>query len=192
MLGSEPLQELTARLQGPRLVGDSSIQASSSLAIKRALMMVESLLRLDWRSPALLRCDDLINRMILHLLIPDLLADESRPATCAPAKDYVINDLVAWIRFNLHRPICLSDLERYSQLSRRTLQYTWRQRFGLSPMQWLKKQRMEAACRELHDKHPTESITAIAAHCGYHNLAAFSRDFRNHYGVPPSHYAGVK
>lgn len=51
MLGSEPLQELTARLQGPRLVGDSSIQASSSLAIKRALMMVESLLRLDWRSP---------------------------------------------------------------------------------------------------------------------------------------------
>lgn len=189
MLGPEvPLERLTVRLQEPRILQDGTTAAATIQALSKALAMVESLASLDPTTPTLLRCDDLINRIFLHLLIPDLLAGQKMSALYVPAKDQVIDDLVAWMKFNLQRPIALTDLERRSQLSRRTLQYAWRQRFGLSPMQWLKAQRLDAARQQLRAMAPADTITAVAARCGYTSLPAFSRDFRMRFGVSPSRY----
>lgn len=55
---------------------------------------------------------------------------------------------------------------------------------GLSPHQWLKRERLSEA-RRLMLASPTAALTEIALHCGFHDAAHFSRAFRQEQGCSP-------
>jgi transcriptional regulator GlxA family with amidase domain len=99
----------------------------------------------------------------------------------------------------LDAPITLDDLEAAIGLCRRSLQYAFRQRCGLSPMQWLREQRLCAShallCKaaahagQYRDKGAeaaVPSVTAVGLLCGFGNLGAFSAHYRRRFGEYPS------
>ena len=94
--------------------------------------------------------------------------------------------LLAHIEANLHRALCLQDLSDYSGYSPRALQYAFEQRFGCGPMQWVRKQRLEAAAQALRQPGGQEPVGQIARRCGYTNLSSFSRDIQRTFGQSPS------
>ncbi|MEB3182865.1 MAG: AraC family transcriptional regulator [Cyanobacteriota bacterium] len=135
----------------------------------------------------LLGLEDLLYRAMAVAFCGDLI----RVASCdvgtrRSTKAVIIDELLEWIRANLDRPISLTELERQSAYSQRTLRTAFQQRFGCGPNEWIRKQRMEAARRQLLQPQPGDSVSLVARRCGYSHLSQFSRDFHRTFGLSPS------
>ncbi|PZV00596.1 MAG: AraC family transcriptional regulator [Cyanobium sp.] len=104
-----------------------------------------------------------------------------RPASGSP-----LDDLLEWIQAHLHTPITPTELSRRSAYSRRNLQYLFQQRLGCSPMQWVKRQRLDAVQRDLQRAQPGETVAAIARRHGFVQLSSFAASFLRRYGIAPS------
>jgi AraC-like DNA-binding protein len=97
-----------------------------------------------------------------------------------------IDDACDLILSSSERTITLSELERTSRLSARALQYAFKQRFGCSPMEWQRRQRITLAHDRLIAAAPDETITSIAHSLGYSSSAAFAKRYKQHFGLTPS------
>ena len=139
------------------------------------------------RHLALTGLDQVIQRTVLLLLCGDLILQARRDDE-APvgSKARIIDDLITWIRANLDHPIQLQDLEARSGYSQRSLRNAFHERFGCGPVHWIRSQRLEAARVRLLDPGPGDSVSQVAAACGYRHLSQFSRDFQLAFGVRPS------
>jgi len=129
--------------------------------------------------------DELIYRTLALLLCPrleTLLQSDMKPRS---PREQIFEEVVEWARAHLRQPINLSDLEKRSGYSRRNLQLAFQQRFGCGPIQWIRQQRLEQARQDLLRPDPNDTVAAVANRYGFSSLSAFSRDFRNHFGLRP-------
>lgn len=125
-------------------------------------------------------------RIIAALVFADLRDGHGTVETELQKGDRRLDRVLDYITLHLAEPLPLSVLETQSNYSRRTIHYAFQQRFGCSPKQWIRQQRMALALQRL--KHPQEgdSVAAVAQACGYHSLSRFSIDFQRFYGCKPS------
>nr|WP_255593642.1 helix-turn-helix domain-containing protein [Acidovorax sp. sic0104] len=79
----------------------------------------------------------------------------------------------------------ISGLAELGGLSVRALQYAFQSRFGQSPMQWLRDQRLDHA-RRLLLQGTSQSIARIALDCGFATASSFSAFYRARYGESPA------
>ncbi len=82
--------------------------------------------------------------------------------------------------------IHMADLAQITNLSVAQIERYFKKIFSLTPRQMIIKIRLDAAAVMLAD--PANSITDIAAACGYHDHSAFSRVFKATAGISPSTY----
>jgi AraC-like DNA-binding protein len=133
--------------------------------------------------------DELFYRTVVMMLRPDLFEDPL--ANGAPhLKQRELDPVCDFIRSNLSERLTLSDLEKVSQLSARSLQYAFQQRFGCTPMQWVREERLLMARRDLQHLRPGESIADIAILCGFVNQGTFAAYYRRRFGELPSETVG--
>ena len=153
--------------------------------LMETMAYVERTLAIGGAINPMLSLDDLVRRLIVMLLVPDLLeaAAESASPSCEP---FMHQALVEWLLAHLHEPISLSDMERRSSYSRRSLQYAFKQRFGCGPMQWLRQQRLTKAKALLEHPAAHRSLLDVSQACGYLSQSSFSRDFLARHGERPS------
>lgn len=132
--------------------------------------------------------DQMVYRMLAAILIPELRLNDSLKQLQSRKQDGQdrFTDLIAYIEAHVHQPLGLEQLERRSHYSRRTLQYTFQQRLGCSPSQWIRSVRLERAKVNLQHPQPGDSVTRIAKACGYRSLNLFSQDFQQRFQVKPS------
>jgi AraC-like DNA-binding protein len=132
--------------------------------------------------------DQMVYRMLAAILIPELRLNDSLKQLQSRKQDGQdrFTDLIAYIEAHVHQPLGLEQLERRSHYSRRTLQYTFQQRLGCSPSQWIRSVRLERAKANLQHPQPGDSVTRIAKACGYRSLNLFSQDFQQRFQVKPS------
>lgn len=90
-----------------------------------------------------------------------------------------------FLRENLSRTIPMSELTAMTGLSISQFERHCKRIFHLTPRQMLHKFRLERATALLAT---SESITNIAAACGYSDHSAFSRHFKNMTGISPSQF----
>ena len=130
---------------------------------------------------------DLLDRLVVLALWGDRLR-RSCGQTGAPGgeREAILEDLLAWIRANSHRPLHLAELEQRSGYSDRSLRNAFQARFGCPPKQWIRQTRMESARQRLLDPGPEDSVSTIARDHGYQHVSQFSRDFRCVFGQRPS------
>lgn len=64
----------------------------------------------------------------------------------------------------------------------------FRKRMGVSPKQYLQQYRMEQALPMLRHGH---SVTTTAQSVGYDDIYTFSKMFKQHFGVPPTHFEDI-
>ena len=132
-------------------------------------------------------CADLLLQVLRMLL--QLTGSEPQPQpmhTGLGASQRAMEDLLLYIQTNLHQRLRLQDLEMRSGYSRRSLQYAFQRRFGCSPMQWVKQERLIAARHDLERPQPQDTVSLISQRYGYSSLSCFSRDIHQAFGMCPS------
>lgn len=97
-----------------------------------------------------------------------------------------LDELVDYITSNRCRSLTLTDLEKQSHYSRRHLQTLFQEKFGCTPMQFVRRQRLAAAMEKLQAAEGEISVSRIARDCGYRSLSNFSSDFQCEFGELPS------
>ena len=97
-----------------------------------------------------------------------------------------LDDLVDYIQANTCLDLTLTDLEERSHYSARHLQNLFREKFGCSPMQFVRKQRLSKAMEALQTADDNETVTNISRNVGYRSTSSFIKEFRHQFGVTPS------
>lgn len=126
--------------------------------------------------------DDMLLRAALLLMHPDLFFGERAP----PTRNMTgLNRACDHIDAHLTGRITLSDLEKVSGLSARSLQYAFRAAFDRTPLQWTTDRRLEKVRERILAARPGATLTAIAGEY-FTNMGDFSRLYRQRYGERPS------
>ena len=94
--------------------------------------------------------------------------------------------LVALIRKDPSQPMDLSRMSELAQMSRSHLVRSFKQAFGLPPMVFLKKQRLQLACDQM--MRTQQSLTTIAHATGFSSSGRFSEAFRAAFGESPAQW----
>jgi len=82
--------------------------------------------------------------------------------------------------------LTLTEIEIATGLSSRALQYAFKARFGISPMEWQRRERMVMARTRLMQAAPTETITEVAHSMGFSSSSAFATLYKRYLGELPS------
>jgi AraC family transcriptional regulator len=90
----------------------------------------------------------------------------------------------AFLHANAGRIVSLDEVAAHAALSRFHLTRSFAEAYGMPPLAYHRSLRLDAAARLMRDQGV--SATAIAEQLGYASLSAFSRAFRQKFGVPPS------
>jgi AraC-like DNA-binding protein len=91
-----------------------------------------------------------------------------------------------FIRANADRPLSLGDLASIAGVSARTLQYSFRQHRGMSPMDFLRKVRLERAREDLRSADSATTVTLVAARWGFFHFGRFAAQYQKLTGETPS------
>ncbi|MGV1760517.1 helix-turn-helix domain-containing protein [Rhizobium sp. A22-96] len=97
-----------------------------------------------------------------------------------------IKRAMEWIDANLSGKITLESIAEASGVGVRTLQTQFRTELGMSPIQYVIKQRLQAAHRELIAAADDQTIAAIAAQFGFGHMGEFDRRYKEVFGRKPS------
>jgi AraC-like DNA-binding protein len=87
---------------------------------------------------------------------------------------------------HLASPITVADLAAQACLSEAHFRSRFREQTGLSPWQYVRRRRLEAACRLLEEGNMP--LSQIALNTGFAHQSALSHAFRSAYGCPPSQF----
>ena len=90
------------------------------------------------------------------------------------------------IETGLEKGVSVREVARLSRISRRTLEYAFRDRYDISPKAFINSQRLIRARRDLRIKSADTPIVEIANHWGYWHMGQFARDYQNLFGELPS------
>lgn len=88
---------------------------------------------------------------------------------------------------HITRPLDLADVVRASDISSRTLQYAFQTRFGMSPMRWLREQRLRRLHAALRAAPADVGVTELAAGLGFTHLGRLGQVFEQRFGLLPRH-----
>ncbi len=91
-----------------------------------------------------------------------------------------------YVMANLARRITLTDLERVGHMSRRTLHNAFLKAYGVSPMLWVREQRLLRAMKLLGDRSGPLSVTEVLYSCGFTQASLFSAQYARRFGEMPS------
>ena len=98
----------------------------------------------------------------------------------------------SYIEENYSRSIRMQDLCVFTKVSLRTLQRCFATHFQITPTQYIKARRLNAARRALSKADPeAQQVTRIAMLNGFTHLGRFSTDYRKHFGEAPSETLAV-
>jgi AraC-like DNA-binding protein len=91
-----------------------------------------------------------------------------------------------YIEAHADEPPGIQEICRASGASWRTLDYAFRDRFDVTPKQYLHAFRLRQVRREIIDTGSSLPISEIAAHWGFWHMGQFAKDYRRQFGELPS------
>jgi len=104
------------------------------------------------------------------------------PCGMAPAH---VKRAQRFIHEHLRSAITIGDIARAAGVTPRTLQLGFRAACGMTPLQYLRCERLYGAHYDLMRAEPGTTVAHVAYDWGFTHLGRFSRDYRQAFGVPP-------
>lgn len=105
-------------------------------------------------------------------------------------RDDEIGRAVSYIRKNFRTELAIADLIKVSRLNHRKLHRGFVELFGVAPMQFITRTRIEAACDDLLTTG--NKLSDIAKDNGFYDQSSFTQHFRKQMGVTPLKYRKQK
>lgn len=103
-----------------------------------------------------------------------------------PLRTRALRLTLDYIEDHADQPPTIEDICRASGASWRTLDYAFRERFGVTPKQYLQATRLQQVRGELYRSAPDTSVSEIAARWGFWHMGQFAADYRRQFGELPS------
>jgi AraC-like DNA-binding protein len=94
--------------------------------------------------------------------------------------------IINYVREHYREKVSVTDLAQAGGISISSQERLFRKTFGLTPMMYLRKIRLNAACKLLRDTKT--SLAAIASHCGFNDQTNMTRAFRQELKITPLKY----
>lgn len=129
-------------------------------------------------------CQHLLEILILRILrssrqlVPVSINTARMTKECAQIKEYLDT--------NYAEHITLDTLTSLTHMNKYYMAHSFVKYTGLSPIQYLNRRRLEAACQLLKDTDL--SISDIAGSTGFSSQSYFAQAFRKFYGITPIKY----
>jgi len=129
-----------------------------------------------------------VAQVVEQSVVKALLSAASRPAqNLLPAQRQTLAQRAEeYLRKNLESVISVRDVCNWVGTSERYLHLAFLERFGMSPMAWLKVLRLNRVRRQLRDAPQGASVTEIALRLGFSHLGRFAVDYLRFFGEKPS------
>lgn len=112
-----------------------------------------------------------------------------RPVTRLPTLDHRLRAAIAYMRAHVAEPISVEDVAGRVGLSRAHFFTLFRDQLNTTPQVFWSAVKVEEAIRRLVER--ADPLTSVAMDLGFSTPGNFSRFFKEHMGVTPSHYRKV-
>jgi AraC-like DNA-binding protein len=144
-------------------------------------------LRGKTEAKVMLGLDNVFYRAFVGLLAPKLVfGDVSKTSGTKSGDGSIIRCVCDYIQDHLEHPITLTELEQLAGISARRLQYVFLHRFGCSPTEWIRKERLTLAHDQLVSPVEGVNVTSVAHAAGFNHMGAFAAQYRARFGESPS------
>jgi AraC family ethanolamine operon transcriptional activator len=153
-------------------------------ALRRNLRRIQGVVAAASPPPGLV--DELESEIPVRLL--GALA-QGRPAPPPPNfgfRQLAMRRALPFIEAHREHPITVPELCKATRLSRRTLEYAFREQLGVSPGAYLVALRLNGVRRALVPSDPPLRVADVANHWGFWHMGQFAADYRRQFGELPS------
>lgn len=105
----------------------------------------------------------------------------------SPIREKIIKTCTQFLSDLPGDPVTVTDLCRINQVSERTLQYTFKEYYGISPKAYLKARMLNSVHAILRKGTPDNTmVTNIAYQFGFWHMGQFAHDYKRMFGRLPS------
>ena len=113
-------------------------------------------------------------------------ADVSDRLPPSPVRSRALTRALAYARETAPDLLTVPDLCDAARVSARTLEYAFRERFGVTPVRFLKLHRLNAAHGALRRASRDDTVSGVALRFGFGDFGHFARDYRDLFDQLPS------
>jgi AraC family ethanolamine operon transcriptional activator len=92
----------------------------------------------------------------------------------------------SYMRERMDEPLCIDDVCMNLRVSRRYLEYSFNDAFGVSPSRYLRLMRLHEVRRRLKRPGAGTTVTSEALRLGFNHLSLFSVQYKKTFGESPS------
>jgi AraC family ethanolamine operon transcriptional activator len=122
--------------------------------------------------------------LVLDAWLSDVAAPD--PGFTPTMRRWAARRAESFLRANLDRPVSIAELCLETGVPKRTLMLGFSDSFGLPPLAFHKRLRLNAARRDLAGSGPGETtVTDVALRRGFDHFGRFSVDYRQMFGESP-------
>lgn len=165
----------------PIFVKDGNVYTSAGITTGMDLAL--ALLEEDMGKPFAL---EIARQMVLFLKRPGNQAQYSTVLAAQAIDHAPVREAVDWIMDHLQVDITVEELAEKVLMSPRNFARVFVKEMNITPVKFMEKMRVEAACRSLTEQQLTQD--EIAAACGFKNAENMRRVFLKVFDVTPSEY----
>jgi AraC-like DNA-binding protein len=125
----------------------------------------------------------LLQREIIYRLLQGTQRNRLRSVATLGDQSHKTAKAITWLRENFEKPLNVDQLATMVGMSRSTLHHHFRDLTAMSPLQFQKQLRLQAARRKML----TDELDAARAgfEVGYESPSQFSREYKRLFGKPP-------
>ena len=190
MLGESSVEELLGKTDydysvdflAEAFIEDDKRVMATGQTMANKIELVPSGLSLDWQSTTKTPLYNDANEIIGLAGISHIIKDSDDLYQNHPE----MWKIIVFIRENFRRKISNSDLADAAEISVSSLERLFRATFGVTPLMYLRKTRLNAACRNL--RKGELSLSEIATFCGFNDQTSMTRAFRQDLKITPLKY----
>lgn len=103
-----------------------------------------------------------------------------------PEQSHWVQQGLDYMKANFAKGTTIEEVSREVNIDRTHFSKVFRQRYGVSPVHYLRQLRVDAA--KLMLKESDSNLAEIAQSVGYPNAFSFSKMFKKHAGISPGAY----
>ncbi|WP_460358544.1 helix-turn-helix domain-containing protein [Mycobacterium sp. ZZG] len=178
------------RAAGPlRLLDHRPVSAQAEQQLNAAIEFVRTVVHSDGPEPTRLVASTTASMLAATVLaaFPTNAATEPTSADRNEAKPPLVRRAASYIESNADSDIALADIAESIHVTPRALQYMFRRHLDMTPMEYVRRVRMDHAHRELVKADPGDTtVQIVAARWGFAHTGRFASMYREAYGRNPS------